>query len=216
MTNSPKLNLMRTILNWTDSKMKHRKRLPNHYERVYILKSALQVMAAESERMPGLETGGVLVGFVDSSLKAAVVTAVSGPGPKAEHGPYTFNRDRAFCQAFLDEHAAHTGGVVDFVGEWHKHREMDPLPSLVDISTYRKLAANPDCHLDLPLVFITGMEVLSKSPPIERFVRAKAFVFRRDGFVSRCLMTLPDEAYVDLSLSRPAYSSNVPFSSPSR
>jgi len=172
--------------------------LPRYYDRVYILNSATRARAVETELKPGLETGGVLVGFVDSNLRAAVVVAASGPGPQAHHGSTTFNRDRAFCQAFLDHYAAATGGVIDFVGEWHKHRELNPRPSYVDVNTYRQLAADPACHRELPVVLITGTRLVSRKPPIEEYACVNAFVFRRDGFVSRAVHQLPDEAYRDL------------------
>lgn len=171
-----------------------------HYERVYIVESAIRDIAQECEQRSGLETGGVLVGFIDSRLYAVVVTAASGPGPHAHHGPTTFNRDPVFCQAFLDRHVTVSKGVVDFVGEWHKHREPDPWPSSVDINTYRKLALDPRCHLALPLVLIAGTEVRTRSSTVDQFVQVKAFVFRVDGFVHRQVRQLPDDAYHDLSL----------------
>ncbi len=172
--------------------------LPPYYNRVYILEAARQVIAQESEAKYGIETGGVLVGFVDSGLHVVVVTAASGPGPHATHGPTTFNRDRAFCQIFLDTHARETGGIIDFVGEWHKHREPAPQPSQVDIKTYRRLAADSHCHLELPLVLIVGTEAKQDPIPVDAFVCVNAFVFRRDGFVQRPVHQLPDDAYQPL------------------
>lgn len=135
-----------------------------HFDAVYALRSVERTLAAESERMAGFETGGVLVGFIDSRRNAVVVTAASGPGPNAHHGPFSFNRDRAFCQAFLDRHASATGGVIDFVGEWHKHPEADPRPSGVDVDTYRRLARDSTAHIDRPVVIITGT-VPAGAPP---------------------------------------------------
>lgn len=172
--------------------------LPAYYERVYVLDSAIRTLAEESEAKPGIETGGVLVGFADTDLNAVVVTAASGPGPNAHHGRNTFDRDRAYCQEFLDRHAAATDGIVDFVGEWHKHREPDPWPSSTDVRTYRTLAADPNCHLALPVVLITGVRTVSRMPVKEAYVHVNAFVFRQDGFVSRRVRLLQSEAYADL------------------
>ena len=176
----------------------HSEELPAHYDRVYVLEAAVHTMAMESEFKPGVETGGVLVGFVDSDLNAVVVTAASGPGPNALHTPNTFNRDRAFCQAFLERHVAATSGVVDFVGEWHKHREPDPQPSPIDANTYCGLAQDPACHLALPLVLIVGTATRRRKLRVEQYVGVNAFVFRADGFVQRPIRQLPDEAYKDL------------------
>jgi integrative and conjugative element protein (TIGR02256 family) len=172
--------------------------LPPYYKRVYITNSAVHTLKAESLAKPGFETGGVLVGFTDTTLHAVVVVAASGPGAHAEHGPTTFSRERAFCQSFLDYYAQSTNEIVDFVGEWHKHPEPNPKPSRVDIQTYRRLAADPQCHCELPLVLIVGTRTVSKSPLHEEFVQTNAYIFRRDGFVSRPVRQLPDDAYSDL------------------
>jgi integrative and conjugative element protein (TIGR02256 family) len=148
-------------------------------------------MAHETEMMPALETGGVLVGFVDSALHAVVVIAASGAGPHARHTPNTFNRDRKYCQAFLDRYVEMTQGVVDFVGEWHKHRESDPQPSPTDTQTYQRLAADPACHCALPLVLITGACVISHDPLSEQFVSQNAFLFRRDGYIQQMRALCP-------------------------
>jgi integrative and conjugative element protein (TIGR02256 family) len=189
-----------SLLGFNMARKQHPVILEPHYERVYIVESAVRDIAQECERKPGVETGGVLVGFVDSGLHAVVVTAVSGPGPHAHHGATTFNRDPVFCQAFLDHHVLMTNGLVDFVGEWHKHREPDPWPSSVDINTYRKLALDPRCHLALPLVLIAGTTTDARSPRVDHYVQVKAFVFRVDGFIHRPVRPLPDEAYRDVSL----------------
>jgi integrative and conjugative element protein (TIGR02256 family) len=152
----------------------------------------------ESERISGVETGGVLVGFVDSRLNAVVVTAASGPGPRAHHGTCTFNRDRAFCQHFLDQHAAATGGVIDFLGEWHKHREPDPQPSAVDQNTYRQLALNSEAKVSRPVVLIAGSKPIGRRPVRDQYIRVNGFIFRSDSFVEREVRWLADEAYADL------------------
>lgn len=192
-------NVRRTIANWLASWVKCERvnGLPDYFERVYVLDSARQAMATESEDKLGLETGGVLVGFFDSRLRAAVVTHASGPGPRALHRPTRFERDREFCQSFIDAHAGRTEGMLDFVGEWHKHPEADPRPSPVDQKTYRKLARDPNCHLDQVVVLITGTRRVGR-PVRDVFVRVNGFLFRTNGFVTRPVQDLPDEAYGDL------------------
>lgn len=174
--------------------------LPPHVARVYALRSVERVLIEESEAKVGLETGGVLVGFVDAKLDAVVITGASGPGANARHGPTSFNRDREFCQAFIDRHAGDTQGRIDFVGEWHKHPEPDPWPSPVDRDTYMRLAVDPAAHVERPVVLITGTEP-ARGPRrrrIDRYVGVNGFAFRADGFEPREIRWLPDEAYLDL------------------
>lgn len=157
-------------------------------------------MARETQAKVSLETGGVLVGFLDSRLDAVVITAASGPGPKAHHGVFTFNRDREFCQDFIDRHAGDSSGVIDFVGEWHKHPEVNPSPSPTDCSTYRRLSVDKNSHVDRPVVLITGARRVQDAgkPRREEYVCVNAFVFRADGFETRAIRWLPDEAYAEL------------------
>jgi integrative and conjugative element protein (TIGR02256 family) len=174
--------------------------IQKYYGRVYALRSIETAMKTEVERLNGVETGGVLVGFHDTVLRAAVVIGASGPGPKAHHGPTTFNRDREYCQEFLDQYAKATNGVVDFVGEWHKHREPDPSPSPVDTRTYRALARDVSAHTTQPVVLIVGTVAKNQSGwrRLDSYVKTNAFLFRADGYVARKLQWLPDEAYADL------------------
>lgn len=171
------------------------------FERLYLLQSVEETLRWEIARRPRLETGGVLVGFTDSHLNAVVVTAASGPGPKAHHGPFTFNRDREFCQAFLDRYAAATSRRVDFVGEWHKHPEPDPRPSDVDRSTYRALASNRNARTPRPVVLIAGTESIRQDDgSVEGYTHVNGFIFRADGEIQRSIRWLADDAYADLRL----------------
>lgn len=174
--------------------------LPPHLARVYALRSVEHTLKSESESKAGVETGGVLVGFLDHKLDAVVVTAASGPGPRARHGAFSFNRDRAFCQAFIDRHAAESAGCIDFVGEWHKHPEPNPWPSPTDCSTYVTLAIDDTSHVDRPVVLISGTTRTREIGWrwVEAYVGVNAFVFRANGFEQRSIRWLPDEAYDDL------------------
>lgn len=158
-------------------------------------------MRAESERMVGVETGGVLVGFVDTTLDAVVVTGASGPGPKALHAPNSFNRDRAFCQAYLDAQVQASRGLIDFVGEWHKHREPDPWPSPIDVDTYTRLAVDPKCHLNQVVVLITGTMPEGRLwRRRDAYVRTNAFIVTAGPCCPRKIEMLPDEAYLHLAI----------------
>lgn len=175
---------------------------PPHYRRICSLRSVEAALAVESERMVGVETGGVLAGFIDPRLDALVIVAASGPGSRALHLPALFNRDPAYCQAWLDKLAAASSGRVDFVGEWHKHREPDPTPSPTDRDTFTRLAANADCHLTRIALLIAGTAAVGRWPRRrDEYVRANGWSVRADGLVARDVEWLPDEAYSDLCAS---------------
>ncbi|MBI3568898.1 MAG: Mov34/MPN/PAD-1 family protein [Gemmatimonadetes bacterium] len=175
---------------------------PPYFSEVCILCEVERAIAREAEARVGLETGGVLIGFTDQSRNAVVVVGASGPGPRARHRRDAFNRDRAFCQAYLDAAAQRSGGRIDFVGEWHKHREPDPYPSPTDQATYRALAADPRAGLAQVVVLIAGTTPQSRPTAEDRYARTRPFVFVRTGFAPRALRILPNAAYADLTTGR--------------
>jgi integrative and conjugative element protein (TIGR02256 family) len=128
----------------------------NEGHKLLIHPAALEFIEAEAAKATRTETGGVLVGRGGLSLGGAHITDASGPGPKARRSMYSFSRDTAYCQRFLDRLAVESRGEVDYLGEWHKHHETEPRPSSRDITTSRHIAASPDYHVDVCLLFIIG------------------------------------------------------------
>jgi integrative and conjugative element protein (TIGR02256 family) len=124
--------------------------------RVCIHREAIAFVERESVGSPRTETGGVLAGRGSLEAGEVHVTHASEPGPGARRMRYSFARDTLFCQRFLDEVAIQTEGLVDYVGEWHKHHEVVPRPSWRDVRTAAEIADNPDYHVRLCLLLIIG------------------------------------------------------------
>lgn len=126
---------------------------PKEGYKLLIHPAVLTFIEAEATRS---ETGGVLAGCGGLLLGTAHITDASGPGPKARRTMYSFSRDTAYCQRFLDRLAVDSKGGIDYLGEWHKHHEKEPRPSSRDITTSRDIAASPDYHVDVCLLLIVG------------------------------------------------------------
>lgn len=124
--------------------------------RLLIHGAALEFIEREASRATAAETGGVLAGRGGLVAGEAHVTQASGPGPKARRNMFSFSRDTAFCQQFLDRLAVESGGEVDYLGEWHKHHESEPRPSQRDVKTARDIAADPGYHVEVCLLLIIG------------------------------------------------------------
>ncbi|HZE68932.1 MAG TPA: Mov34/MPN/PAD-1 family protein [Pyrinomonadaceae bacterium] len=113
-------------------------------------------MELESESSPRTETGGVIVGrgeWLDSEVS---ITGVSGPGPRAVRTRYSFQRDIKHCQDYLNRIARESSGLLDYLGEWHKHHETDPWPSGQDLTTLATIALDPNYHVSVPILIIIG------------------------------------------------------------
>ena len=138
-------------------KIREYKRLPATAGiKVFIHPDALAFIEDESKRSPRTETGGVLTGRGSLEEGEVHITHASEPGPRAYRTRFTFERDIIFCQLYLDEVAIRTDGLIDYVGEWHKHHERVPHPSWRDIRTAAEIADNPDYHVSLCLLLIIG------------------------------------------------------------
>lgn len=124
--------------------------------RLLVHPAVLDLIEAEAARATKAETGGVLAGRGALTTGEAHVTHASGPGPRARRTMFSFSRDTAYCQQFLDGLAVESKGEIDYLGEWHKHHESEPRPSSRDIKTSRDIAAAPDYHVEVCLLLIIG------------------------------------------------------------
>jgi integrative and conjugative element protein (TIGR02256 family) len=111
---------------------------------------------------PDRETGGILVGTRAGDV--VTIARVSPPGPRAVHRRFWFSRDTGFLQRWLDEEYDRTDGVVDYVGEWHVHPQLDTPPSCIDRRSLWKIARKSNYATDHPILLIVENE-----PPERRF-----------------------------------------------
>jgi integrative and conjugative element protein (TIGR02256 family) len=77
------------------------------------------------------ESGGVLVGRILHS-GGYVVDRALGPNPGDRSTRYSFVRKRLKAQQQVVLEWEHSGGAVNYLGEWHTHPEPIPTPSLID------------------------------------------------------------------------------------
>jgi integrative and conjugative element protein (TIGR02256 family) len=87
----------------------------------------------------GCETGGILLGAVFN--RDADIRHAGRPGPAAIRTPTAFLRDLASAQAFAE--AAWAVDRSQWIGEWHTHPGMSPIPSATDVTTYADFLDDP-------------------------------------------------------------------------
>lgn len=98
------------------------------------------------------ETGGILLGHETGA--GCHVSVAGGPGPQAVRTPASFSRDLAHAEE-LAETAWHQERAV-WVGEWHTHVHVDPVPSDTDLSSYLRHLDDPDLGFDRFVSIIIG------------------------------------------------------------
>jgi len=127
---------------------------------VVISDEVREVIRSEVESSLDVETGGILIGYVQE--RKAIVVKATGPGPKAKRTPRTFERDVEFVQQQLDQAAAELGAQGQYIGEWHSHLERDPEPSGRDIMSLCGIAAAPNYATRCPVMIIAGIDSEAK------------------------------------------------------
>ena len=116
-----------------------------------------QAIVAETESSPGVETGGVLLGYVDENRRA-VVTRATGPGPKAVKTAEGFHRDINYAQEETDRGEKELGDKGVYIGEWHSHLESAPEPSATDVRSLIGIAAAANYLTSTPVLVIAGYD----------------------------------------------------------
>ena len=109
------------------------------FDRVILTAKCLAFIRAESGIARGTETGGPLVGYV-SKDRALVVADAGGPGPRAKLERYSVTIDGEQAQKFCDKICRESDGLMDYVGDWHKHTGISLRPSKQDVSAMRIMA----------------------------------------------------------------------------
>lgn len=141
-----------------------------------VLDDALgQFIVDEVEASPTVETGGVLLGYVDAN-RHVVVTRVTGPGPNAIKTATRFHRDVEYIQAEIDRAARDLGEKGVYIGEWHSHLERAPEPSPIDVRSLSEISTAPHYLTTKPVLVIAAYD-----PLVKKVVTLRSWVFVAGG-----------------------------------
>ena len=123
------------------------------YRHVFVLASVLLVIRREVGRHRWTETGGPLAGYV-SEDHALVVTHAAGPGRRGQRNLFSVVIDGADAQAFCDAVYRESGGLFDYVGDWHRHVGWSLNHSRRDTAAMRQVAEHEHCPIQNPVSLI--------------------------------------------------------------
>lgn len=134
-------------------------------------------LAIEGRQAAPHETGGILMGYRDTSNPhRLVITDVVGPGPKAVHTPHSFEPDWEWQQQRVAEIYRASDGQTTYLGDWHTHPTGTPFPSRLDRKAAQTIATAPDACLPNPTFLIVA---LSNRDAVPAAWHWKARHFRR-------------------------------------
>lgn len=120
--------------------------------RLWLERSAHQVIRSEAPKRRFLETGGALFGYEGDG--GVVVMQAFGPGPRAKHRPRSFVPHRETTAALIDRVWDESAGRYRFLGSWHTHPHARAVPSATDTRTAVDMAQQDDLRLSEPLLII--------------------------------------------------------------
>jgi integrative and conjugative element protein (TIGR02256 family) len=120
-------------------------------QRVHLTAAAHAVISRECGRsQDGNETGGILLGHLHDAVAEIRVAGI--PGPAAVRQPAFFLRDLGHAQQLAHDAFTRDGSI--WVGEWHTHLAVAPVPSERDLATYARLLADPDLGFETVVAII--------------------------------------------------------------
>ena len=86
------------------------------------------------------ESGGILLGKKLKGKKELHIVDISKPNKHDSSSRFYFVRNAKAAQKIIKKKWKKSNGYVNYIGEWHTHREAKPIPSKVDIDSYKRIS----------------------------------------------------------------------------
>ncbi len=111
--------------------------------------------------MTSLESGGILVGRILEENSSSMIDDVSTPMSDDVQTRTRFFRRPKGHQEFFNLKWEESTGRCFYLGEWHTHPEMVPVPSSVDLRNWKKILKRPPQDQSSLFFIIVGIEQLN-------------------------------------------------------
>lgn len=112
---------------------------------------------ARYEQLPAEnEKGGILLGMYDKDNQYYQITDFTVPTEHDNSGPSHFVRNKDVAQKEINRQWMESDGLVNYLGEWHTHAQVNPKPSIVDLSLLRQIIKNHSSLWPHLLMLILG------------------------------------------------------------
>jgi len=103
------------------------------------------------------EAGGVLLGRMIINTKDVVIDTVSSPQKTDKRKRNYFKRNNGH-QGIIDSEWKKSQGTCNYLGEWHTHPEEIPVPSLIDLKSWKKQLKNAKYEGEALFFIIVGIK----------------------------------------------------------
>lgn len=102
------------------------------------------------------EAGGVLLGYVYKDYDLIVKATV--PNKWDSSGLFFFRRAKQPAQRHINQAWKKSEGFLIYLGEWHTHCEVNPVPSSNDKNMIQKAVAETKMEIDYLYLIIIGQD----------------------------------------------------------
>lgn len=122
----------------------------------WVARAAIQVLAREADRFYPNETGGILIGYWDESMRNVVITIGTRSGCLARHASLLYAPDAEHDEAEIAKYYKASEGVYTYLGDWHTHPNETSYLSGKDFRTLALIAQTPGARIANPLMAVLG------------------------------------------------------------
>lgn len=106
------------------------------------------------------EAGGVLLGRKQRGIETYELSQISCPQGCDKRSKYEFIRNKHAHQYIITRAWESSGGIVNYIGEWHTHAENIPHPSKTDLNLIKQIKMDSSCPYSKIFMIIVGRNSL--------------------------------------------------------
>jgi len=103
------------------------------------------------------ETGGILLGCIGDEGNVIVIREAYQI-KSTWYSPIQYKRNAKKAQKIINKRWRETEGFINYVGEWHTHPNMRPLPSSIDKKSLYKITNCIDKQIPVVALLILGKD----------------------------------------------------------
>ena len=118
--------------------------------------NVLNVLRKYEQTIGMYEAGGILLGGYIPQENKYIITAATEPSIHDKRGLLFFVRNRKKSQTIINECWHQSGGLINYLGEWHTHACKWPVPSFPDRQLLRMIAKDKSNVWQLFFMIIVG------------------------------------------------------------
>lgn len=78
------------------------------------------------------EAGGILLGKIKTDYSEYIIEDISEPSKMDKRSRFSFVRNRKSAQRIINKSFKESNGIIQYLGEWHTHPQINPFPSPID------------------------------------------------------------------------------------